>query len=142
MPLSARHSTEPCPNPTGAATSGTPVFPALANHYGTLFAGEALNLMARSAVLAAGERAGGDVVMAGCDQIAFHAPVRVGAVLWLTAVIGQVGRTSLTVNVSGVAAGLSRVNPAPVMEGVFHMVAVDAAGRPQRLPQDDRNDPA
>lgn len=48
----------PAPTPDHRPSLGfsTPVFPALANHYGTLFGGEALNLMGRAALLAAAGR--------------------------------------------------------------------------------------
>ena len=113
--------------------SASPVFPAIANHYGTLFAGEALNLMARVAVLAAADQAGGDAVMAGCDAIAFHAPIPVGQVLYLDARIIRVGRSSMTVKVVGQAGALGQRPRRAVLEGLFHMVAVDADGRPSPL---------
>lgn len=38
------------------------IFPAQANHYGTLFGGTALNLMGKAAVIVAARRAGANVV--------------------------------------------------------------------------------
>jgi acyl-CoA hydrolase len=127
------------PASTDIASSGnrsaSPVFPAIANHYGTLFAGEALNLMARAAVLAAADHAGGDAVMAGCDSIVFRSPVPVGQVLYLDARIIRTGRSSMTVKVVGQAGVLGKRQRQPVLEGLFHMVAVDADGRPSPLLQ-------
>lgn len=113
--------------------SASPVFPAIANHYGTLFAGEALNLMARAAVLVAADHAGADAVMAGCDAIAFRAPIPVGQVLYLDARIIRTGRSSMTVKVVGQAGTLGKRERRAVLEGLFHMVAVDADGRPSPL---------
>ncbi len=116
-----------------AGSFSTPVFPAATNAYGTLFAGEALSLMSRAALLAAAERAGGDVVMAACSGVSFRAPVRLGQVLHLSARVVGVGRASLTVAVEGQAGALGRPDRAPVLEGLFRMVAVDAEGRPRRF---------
>lgn len=105
------------------------VFPALANHYGTLFGGHALQLMAKAAFLAAGGAAQRDVVMAGVTGVQFLAPVPVGQVLTLRAWVSRVGRCSLTVCVTGLAQ--TRGTPAEeVLKGVFEMVAVDTKGRP------------
>lgn len=111
-----------------------PIFPPQANQYGTLFAGEALSLMARAAVLAAADRAEGNVVMAASSGVSFRTPVRVGQVLHLTSRIVEVGRTSLTICVEGEAGELGDRQTEPVLEGLFKMVAVDAAGRPRALP--------
>lgn len=112
----------------------TPVFPALTNHYGTLYAGEALSLMSRSALLAAAERACGDVVMASCSGVDFRAPIRQGQVLHLSARIVRTGRASVTVAVEGAVTALGGRAAKPVLEGLFQMVAVDAGGRPRRIP--------
>jgi acyl-CoA hydrolase len=120
--------------PFSGCQSASPVFPALANHYGTLFAGEALNLMARAAVMTAADRAGGDAVMAGCDGVAFHAPIPVGQVLYLNAQVVRTGKSSMTIKVTGEAGALGRPERRAVLEGLFHMVAVDADGRPTPLP--------
>jgi acyl-CoA hydrolase len=126
--------TAPSDTSFNGGRSASPVFPALANHYGTLFAGEALNLMARAAVMTAADRAGGDAVMAGCDAVVFHAPIPVGQVLYLDARIVRTGKSSITIKVTGEAGALGKRERRPVLEGLFHMVAVDADGRPTPLP--------
>jgi|EndMetStandDraft_4_1072995.scaffolds.fasta_scaffold70556_2 acyl-CoA hydrolase len=109
------------------------VFPDRANHYGTLFGGQALNLLAKAAFVAARGFARRDVVMARCSDAQFHAPVRVGSVLLLDAQVMRVGRSSLTVHVTGFADELVAGSPAVALEGAFEMVAVDAAGRPSPM---------
>ncbi|WP_019656478.1 acyl-CoA thioesterase [Variovorax atrisoli] len=109
------------------------VFPEHANHYGTLFGGNALLLMSKAAFLAARAHAGTDVVMARCSDAQFLAPVPVGSVLRLRAWIGRAGRSSLTVRVSGTAHQLGR-EPVAVLQSLFEMVAVDRNGRPARIP--------
>ena len=105
------------------------VFPAQANHYGTLFGGNALQLMAKAAFLAARGAAQRDVVMAGVTDVRFLAPVPVGHVLTLRAWVSRIGRSSLTVCVTGLAATLGSPQD-EVLKGIFDMVAVDAKGRP------------
>lgn len=101
------------------------IFPEHANHYGTLFGGNALSLMAKAAFVAASRHAGCSVVMARSEQVDFTTPIRVGEILELSASVIRVGRTSLTVEVQG------RASARPVLSGRFVMVAVDADGRPQ-----------
>lgn len=115
--------------PTGTIELTEMVFPAEANHYGTLFGGNALLLMAKAAFLAARGAAQRDVVMAGVTDVRFLAPVPVGHVLTLRAWVTRVGRSSLTVCVTGLAAPLGSP-PEEVLKGIFEMVAVDAKGRP------------
>jgi len=115
--------------PRGTIELQDMVFPAQANHYGTLFAGQALQSMAKAAFLAGRSLARRDVVMAGVTSVDFLSPVPVGHVLTLRAWVSRVGRSSLTVCVTGLAEELC-APPQPVLRGVFEMVAVDATGRP------------
>ncbi len=120
------------------------VFPGQANHHGTLFAGHALQAMAKAAFLAGRSVAHRDVVMASVTGIDFVSPVSVGQVLTLQARVSRVGRSSMTVRVSRVGrssmtvrvTGCAQALGAPqgeVLRGAFEMVAVDAAGRPMPI---------
>jgi len=106
------------------------VFPDQANHYGALFAGAGLALLSKAAFVAASRRARGDVVMARSEAADFHTPVRVGELLDLSARVVRVGRSSLTVQVEGIAETLATGARRPALSGRFEMVAVDADGRP------------
>lgn len=108
------------------------VFPEHANHYGTLFGGNALMLMSKAAFLAARTYAKSDVVMASLGDAQFLAPVPVGHVLRLRAWVTRAGRSSLTVCVTG-AAEPPDGEPRPSLKGLFEMVAVDGRGRPARM---------
>ncbi|GEM_PF-210006 len=79
------------------------VLPALANHHGTLFAGQGLQLMAKAAFLAARSLAQREVVMAAVSRVDFVAPAPVGHGLTLRAWVSRVGRSSMTVCVTGLA---------------------------------------
>ena len=110
------------------------VLPPLSNHYGTLFAGQALALMSKAAFVTASRHAGHDVVMARCSQVDFLAPVPQGRALELSSQVVRSGRSSMSVQVTGLMAP-QRPDTAPVevLRGMFEMVCVDAQGRPQPL---------
>lgn len=111
------------------------IFPDAANHYGTLFGGNALSLMAKAAFIAATRHAGCPVVMARSERVDFATPIRVGEMLELRARVTRAGRTSMSVEVEG-AAGVPGTAPdRPVLSGRFVMVAVGADGRPQPVAQ-------
>ena len=105
------------------------VLPAHANHHGTLFAGQGLQLMAKAAFLAARGLAQREVVMAGVTGVDFLAPTPVGSQLTLRAWVSRVGRASMTVCVTGLA-DQPGIGAEEVLKGVFELVAVDANGRP------------
>lgn len=109
------------------------IFPEQANHYGTLFGGHALALMAKAAFVAAGRHAKAPVVMARSERADFATPVRVGEVLELVARVTRTGRSSMTVEVRGSAGALGGAAMRPALAGRFEMVAVDARGRPQPI---------
>jgi len=110
------------------------IFPEHANHYGTLFGGNALSLMGKAAFVAATRRARTAVVMASSDKIDFHVPVRVGEIVELDARVARVGRSSMTVVVEVTAEALLSGDRRLAMRGTFEMVAVDATGRPIAVP--------
>lgn len=118
--------------PNGTLELTEIVFPEHANHYGTLFGGSALLLMSKAAFLAARSAAGSNVVMAGVSDVRFLAPVGVGHVLTLRAWVSRLGRSSLTVCVTGLAQALGAPRE-EALKGIFEMVAVDAHGRPTAI---------
>lgn len=109
------------------------IFPEQANHYGTLFGGHALALMAKAAVIAASRRAGCAVVMARCERVDISTPIRVGELLELAARVSRTGRSSMTVEVQGTARRIGADSARTALSGRFEMVAVDGAGRPQPI---------
>ena len=124
--------------PTHAAETSRPeetrfveiIFPDLANHYGTLFGGNALSLMGKAAFVAATRLARRNVVMATSDKIEYREPIRVGELIELVARVERVGRSSMTVVVEMIRENLISGQRKSVVEGTFEMVAVDANGRP------------
>ena len=118
--------------PAGTTALHDLVLPAHANHRGTLFAGQGLQLMAKAAFLAARGLAQREVVMAGVTRADFLAPVPVGHQLILRGWVSRIGRSSMTVCVTGLADSPG-IPVEEVLKGVFEMVAVDAAGRPAAI---------
>ncbi|WP_024539091.1 acyl-CoA thioesterase [Comamonas badia] len=116
-------------SPSGTLELHELVLPAHANHRGTLFAGEGLRLMAKAAFLAARGLAQREAVMAAVTGVQFLSPVALGQQLLLRAWVSRVGRSSMTVCVTGLSESPG-TPPEEVLKGVFEMVAVDGKGRP------------
>lgn len=108
------------------------VLPVHANHRGTLFAGQGLEWMSKAAFLAARGLAQREVVMAGVSSVAFLSPVPVGYHLTLRGWVSRIGRSSMTVCVTGLA-DAPGIPVEEVFKGVFEMVAIDAAGLPAAI---------
>jgi len=119
---------------SGASRFIEMIFPEHANHYGTLFGGNALSLMGKAAFVAATRRARTAVVMASSDKIDSHMPVRVGEIVELDARVSRVGHSSMTVDVEVTAEILLSGERRLAMRGSFEMVAVDAGGKPIAIP--------
>jgi acyl-CoA hydrolase len=106
------------------------VFPDRANHYGTLFGGNALNLMGKAAFVAATRHARCNVVMATSDKIEFSEPVPVGELIELVARVEREGRSSMTVSVEVIRENPISGQRRSVVRGSFEMVAVNDDGCP------------
>ncbi|WP_367066616.1 acyl-CoA thioesterase [Oryzisolibacter sp. LB2S] len=124
--------------PPGTVETRALVLPLHANHRGSLFAGQGLQQLANAAFLAARSLAQREVVMAGVTGVQFLAPVPVGSQLTLRGWVSRVGRSSMTVCVTGLA-DQPGIAPEQVLQAVFEMVAVDAAGRPVAIDTTLRN---
>jgi acyl-CoA hydrolase len=106
------------------------VFPNQANHYGTLFGGDALRLMDMAAFVAASRHARRPVVTASSERIDFHVPVQQGQLAEVVGRVSKTGRTSITVEVELWAENLLTGARELCTKGSFVLVAVDENGRP------------
>ena len=106
------------------------VFPDHANHLGTLFGGQALAWMDKSAFVAATRYARRTVVTARSEQVDFHVPVRQGQLVELVARIGNVGRSSMEVEVELFTEDPHAGTRHLCTRGRFVMIALDANGKP------------
>lgn len=110
------------------------VFPEVTNHYGTLFAGDGLSLMAKSAFICASRYSHRKVVAAHSEKVDFRVPVRQGSLIELISRIVAVGTTSMTVAVKLYAEDLLNGERYLATTGKFVLVALGEDGRPTAVP--------
>ncbi len=114
----------------GKATSVHLVLPNDTNPLGTLFGGRAVEWMDLAAGLAAIRLSQHVTVTASIERLDFRVPIHLGQIAVVEAEAVSVHRTSMTVRVD-----VSREDPSTgsrqiCTTGLFHMVALDAAGKP------------
>lgn len=108
-----------------------------ANSAGFVHGGEIMKLVDSAAGVTAMRHARGRVVTAHVDSLSFHAPVHIGDLVSLTAIVTQAWRTSMEVEVS-----VTREDPRTgegelTTTAYLTMVAVDDSGSPIAVPQVD-----
>lgn len=111
-----------------------PVFPADANHYGTLFGGTAMAWMDQAAFIAATRHARGNVVTVRSNAIDFRFPVRVGAMVDLCARVVGVGRSSMRVEVELWVESSTDASRELAARAEIVLVALDDENRPTPVP--------
>lgn len=109
------------------------VRPTHSNHHGTLFAGEALSMMASAAFTAASRHAREKVVLAAVQDMRFYEPIPVGSLFSVEARVIDAGRSSMMVAVTGRRENPETGDAATVAQGQFQMVAVNQDGRPKKF---------
>jgi uncharacterized protein (TIGR00369 family) len=110
------------------------VFPQQANHYGTLFGGQALALMDKAAFMVASRYTRLPVVTVSTEKIDFHAPVKQGQLVDLHARVVATGRTSVTVEVELYGEEILSGERELCTRGKIVLVALGPDGRPTRVP--------
>jgi uncharacterized protein (TIGR00369 family) len=105
-----------------------------ANVAGNVHGGVIMRLADTAAALAAIRHAGGLCVTVSVDELTFREPVHVGEVLTLHASVNDVGRTSLECGVRVVAENPITGRSVHAATAYFVFVALDAAGRPKKVP--------
>lgn len=105
------------------------VFPALTNHYGTLFAGNALSLMAKSAFVTATRLCRQTVVLARADDCRFLKPVPQGRLVEMVGRVAEVTAKKIVVDVEMLAEVLTSGEQVVANRGRFVFATVDADGR-------------
>lgn len=111
-----------------------PVFPAEANHYNTLFGGQAMAWMDQAAFICATRWCRQKVVTAHSNAVDFHHAIPVGTIVELVAKVVRVGRSSMVVNVKLWIEPMDRDERILGCEGEFVLVALDAVGKPTAVP--------
>jgi acyl-CoA hydrolase len=106
------------------------VFPDQTNHYGTLFGGEALQMMDKAAFIAASRFSRTAVVTASLDKTDFKYPVRQGDLAEVIASVVSRGSSSMVVKTELFSENLLTGERRLCTVSHFVMVAVDDAGKP------------
>jgi acyl-CoA hydrolase len=111
------------------------VMPHMQNMLGDLFGGHLMALVDQAAAVAAIRHAGGPAVTASIDRVDFRARIPVGALVTCIATVDYVGNSSMdiTIEVYSEKPSTGEKQQTHTAHAVF--VAIDAAGRPKRVPR-------
>ena len=108
--------------------------PHQANVAGNVHGGEIMKFMDTAAGAVGMKYAKSNVVTARVDELEFHLPIFVGALVTCTAEIVYVGRSSMEVFVNVEVEDLERDRePEKALSAYFTMVSLDRMGRPQSV---------
>ncbi len=112
------------------------MLPHQANVAGNVHGGEIMKLMDTAAGAVAIKYSKSNCVTARVDELLFHLPIFVGALVTATATVVYVGKTSMEVFVNVEAEDLESSNgPQKALSAYFTMVAMGRNGRPQLVPE-------
>jgi len=110
------------------------MFPTDANMHGTVFGGRVLQMVDKAASVCAMRHAGGPVVTVAMERVEFLVPIKVGSFLIAEARVNHVGRSSMEIGVEVYAEDLVKGVRQHTNSCLVTMVAVDAKGRPAKVP--------
>lgn len=112
------------------------MLPHQANVAGNVHGGEIMKLMDTAGGAVAIKYSKGNCVTARVDELEFHLPIFVGALVTCTATLVYVGKTSMEVFVYVEAEDLESNNgPQKALSAYFTFVSVGRNGRPQLVPE-------
>lgn len=111
--------------------------PADANAYGDIFGGWLMGLMDMGAGLVAARHSKGRAVTVAMDGMQFHLPVKVGDEVSVYGELRKVGRTSMSIAVEAWRRPRHEETEQKVTEAVFTFVAIDGAGKPRPVQQEN-----
>lgn len=109
------------------------IFADQTNHYGTLFGGNALAMMGKTAFITATRHTRKVVVMAACQRTDFIAAANEGEIIDLTGRVKYVGTTSVVCEIAMYAEDLYSGERRLCANSDFVMVATGPDGKPQKL---------
>lgn len=111
------------------------MLPHQANVAGNVHGGEIMKFMDTAAGAVAMKYSKSNCVTARVDELEFHLPIFVGALVTCTAKVVYVGRTSMEIFVNVEVEDLESNNgPQRALSAYFTMVAMGRNGRPQVVP--------
>ncbi|MEG1314174.1 MAG: acyl-CoA thioesterase [Anaerovoracaceae bacterium] len=111
------------------------MLPHQANVAGNVHGGEIMKFMDTAAGACAMKYAKGNCVTARVDELVFHLPILVGALVTCTASVVYVGNTSMDVYVEVESEDMESSHGAEIaLSAHFTMVCMNKTGRPQSVP--------
>ena len=128
------HDSKTPMKPRGALTLRTLAMPGDTNAAGDIFGGWVMAQMDLAAGIAGAERAGGRIVTAAVNEMAFRRPVRVGDTLSVHTSVESVGRTSMILHIEAWAQRYLSEETERVTFARFTMVHLDSRGKPAAIP--------
>lgn len=123
--------------PTAEPVIRVTAMPADANAYGDIFGGWLMGLMDSGAGLVAARYSKGRAVTVAMDGMQFLAPVKIGDEVSVYAEMAKVGRTSMAIRVEAWRRAREQEERIKVTEAMFTFVAVDSAGTPRPVKQEN-----
>jgi len=119
----------------GQITMSQVMLPNQANVAGNVHGGEIMKFMDTAAGAVAIRYARSNCVTARVDELEFHLPIFVGALVTCTATVSYTGKTSMEIFVNVEVEDLESDNgPQKALSAYFTMVAMGRNGRPQMVP--------
>jgi acyl-CoA hydrolase len=106
------------------------ILPEDTNQYGNAWGGRVMTLIDKAAAIAATRHCRTNVVTASVDSLVFRAPVKLGHILHLYAMVNAAFRTSLEVGVKVLSEDPLTGLRVRCCSAYVTMVALDAGGRP------------
>lgn len=134
------------PRPTIRVSTTEIVLPSNTNTHGTMFGGDVLALMDKTAAIAAIRFCRQPVVTASTERIDFRTPIRLGDIIEAFAHVIHTGRTSLIVRIDIYAERPLSGERERCTTGFYSFVSIDEHGKPQPVPpllvmtEDERRD--
>jgi acyl-CoA hydrolase len=113
----------------------TLVMPSMLNVLNDLFGGHLLSMVDQAAAVAAIRHAGGPAVTASFDRVDFRDRIGVGALVTCIASVDFVGNSSMDVSVEVYAEHVPTGVRRHTHSARVVFVAIDAAGKPTRVPR-------
>ncbi len=111
------------------------VMPNMLNVLNDLFGGHLLSMVDQAAAVAAIRHAGGPAVTASFDRVDFRDRIGVGALVTCVATVDYVGNTSMDVSVEVYAEHVPTGVRRHTHSAHVVFVAIDATGKPTRVPR-------
>ncbi|MDO8273250.1 MAG: acyl-CoA thioesterase [Pseudomonadota bacterium] len=121
-------------HPKGELALQTLAMPKDTNANGDIFGGWLVSQMDLAAGIATKQVSRGRSATVAMNNVAFHSPVSVGSIVSCYAEMGEIGRSSMHVNIEvWISNSLTNHGKRKVAEGEFVYVAIDDLGRTRRI---------